>query len=303
MSAPRLVLVTGSPRSGTTPVGDLLALAAGARSLYEPLNAHVGDRRIRRYFEVPGHDGFGDDDVAALLADIARPRLRLRPGLFPEDRGWRRLAKRVTGSRTTMTYRQCRLDPRLRTIVWKDPFATFLVRDVAAAGVPVVATVRPPHAVAASFTRLDWRFDVADLARRLGRGMPVATGLVPDRPAHNAAVLWHLVYGHLLDAARATPAVRLLDVDRLVEDPVGQASVLYEHMGLEWTQRVARDVEQRYRSSDGPAAPTGDRAHGGCRDLREVNRYWRGVLTDADVAVVDELDAELWSEVQRAATS
>ena len=55
----RLILVTGVPRSGTTAVGQMLSLAAGAGALHEPFNYHSGLRHIANYFEIPGTVAFG----------------------------------------------------------------------------------------------------------------------------------------------------------------------------------------------------------------------------------------------------
>lgn len=294
---PRLVLVTGSPRSGTTPVGDLLALAPGARSLYEPMNAVVGDRRVRSYFAVEGKEGFALD---ALVADVARPRLDLRPGIFPEDPPWRRVVKRVTGSRTLATYRLCRVDPTLRTIVWKDPFAALVADEVADRGVPVVVTVRPPHAVAASFARLGWRFDVTSLLARSGAEVPQLETVDIELPAVNAAVVWHVVYSRLLALTERRPDVQLVDVDGLVADPVATGRRLYDAVGLAWTPRVERVVRRRWRSDAGPSRPTTDRAHGGRRDLAAVNRYWVGVLGADEVDAVERIAGELWQRLSAA---
>lgn len=301
----RLVLVTGTPRSGTTPVGDLLAAAPRAAALYEPLNAHVGDRRIARYFEVPGAGGFTDESCDELVAAVRELRLRLRPGLFPEDRGLRRAAKRVTGSRTLATYRRCRLHPRLRTIVWKDPFAVFLARRLAAAhDASVVVTVRPPEAVAASFKRLGWRFDVTDLVDRLGTAGAAYRNLVADSgvdgPAGNAAALWYVVNDSLLRAARDVPGIVIVNIDRLLADRVGAMRILYDRLDLAWTPAV----ERRVLGSGvgvGPARPVGARAHGGHRDPDAVNRYWTEVLTPAEAEAVSRLTGRLWRAVEASA--
>jgi hypothetical protein len=59
MSRPRkVILVTGSPRSGTTPCGSNLALAPGVRYLFEPFNPNYGIRGISRFYEVPGANDF-----------------------------------------------------------------------------------------------------------------------------------------------------------------------------------------------------------------------------------------------------
>jgi hypothetical protein len=301
------VLVTGTPRSGTTPVGDALAAAPGARTLYEPLNFHVGDRRISRYFEVPGAAGFSDATADALVHDIRALRLRLRPGLFPEDQGLRRLVKHVTGSRTLATYRQCRLDPALRTIVWKDPFATFLAPRVARDhGIPVVITVRPPAAVAASFKRLSWGFDTADLVARLGpQGEPyrdLVARVTADRPAHNGAVLWHVVNDWLLRSCADIPNMHVVDLEQLVQHRTATLRWLYAELGLTWGPAIERHL-RRTAGGDGPATPTSGRAHDAKRDPAAVNTYWADVLDPHEVAFVEEINAELWERVQATAVT
>ena len=302
-----LVVVTGTPRSGTTPVGDTLAAAPGARTLYEPLNFHVGDRRVRRYFEIPGAAGFSESTADELVTDVRRLRLRLRPGLFPEDRGLRRIAKRVTGSRTRMTYRRSRWDPRLRTVVWKDPFAVFLVPRLAGVhGVPVIVTMRPPAAVAASFKRLSWGFDVADLVERLGpegeRYRPLLEVERLERPAHNGAVLWHIVNDWLLRASQELPGVHVCDLEQLVRDRTAGYRDLYAKLGLAWTAATEAHLRAA-EAAAGPARPQGTRAHGAPRDPAAVNAYWVDVLDSDEIALTDELNAELWRRAQHAAAT
>ena len=298
----RVILVTGTPRSGTTPVGDALAAAPGVRTLYEPLNFHVGDRRVQRYFEVPGAAGFSVAAADELIRDVARPRLQLRPGIFPDDRGLRRAVKHLTGSRTLSTYRLARVDPRATTLVWKDPFAAFLADRVAAGhAIPVVATYRPAPAVAASFKRLGWSFDVVDLAQRLaaaGRpaGFDVA-GLDLAVPAINGAVVWRLVNDALLQAARRNPDVVLLDMDAFVADRTGVLAGLCRRLDLTWTPAVDRHL-QRSAAAGGPAAPATARAHGGRRDASAVNRYWVDVLTADEARAVERITGETAARLQ-----
>lgn len=306
-TARRLVLVTGTPRSGTTPVGDVLASVPGTRTLYEPLNLHVGDRRVSHYFEVPGAAGFGHDGVDALVRDVRRLDLRLRPGVFPEDRGLRRAVKRVTGSRTRMTYRQARWLPRTSTLVWKDPFAAFLAEPLAVRhGVPVVVTVRPAEAVAASFKRLGWAFDVPDLVRRLGAtGMAGYRDLIglgdPTDPVVSGATLWYVVNDALLAASARSPAIHLVDVEHLVRDPLTAYRRLFATLGLPWHRAAERHLD-RTSAARGPARPGRHRAHVGRRDPTEVNRYWKDVLDPQETALVQQATGQLWTRLRRATT-
>jgi hypothetical protein len=296
-----VVLVTGVPRSGTTVVGDVLAEAAGARYLYEPLNRWVGLRDIDHDFPVPGSTRFAAARPADLLARIERLDLDLKPGVFPHDLGWRRLVKRVTGSRTTLSYRLCRIDLRLRTVVWKDPFALYLAGGVAAAGRPVIVTVRNPWAVAASFKRLAWGFDAVDLHWRLtqaGRrpSLDVEALDDPSDPVTNAAAHWAMAHEHLLAEQDAGRHLRLVDLDDIVERAVPTYEALYRHAGLAWTDEIAARVTARYAAAgSGDAAPADGRAHDWrARDVGQVNRYWEGVLTPAEAERVETIVGALW---------
>ena len=300
-----LILVTGTPRSGTTVVGDVLAEAAGTRYLYEPLNKWVGLREIDEDFPVVGSSSFPPERLADLLGRIARLDLKLKPGVFPHDEGWRRLAKRVSGSRTTMSYRLCRLDPRLRTMVWKDPFALYLAGSVAGAGLPVVVTVRNPWAVAASFKRLSWGFDAADLHRRLteaGRppSLDPATLDDPTDPVTNAAIHWTFAHEQLMAHLDEGRDLRLVDLEDIVEQPEAAYRGLYEHVGLRWTPEIAATITERYAEGTGAsAAPTSTKPHEWRdRDVSQVNRYWSGILSEEEAERVRRIVGSLWDETR-----
>jgi hypothetical protein len=263
----------------------------------------VGLQEVTEDFPVPGTSSFPAGGLAGLLGKLERLDLDLKPGVFPHDKGWRRAAKRVSGSRTTMSYRLCKVDPRLRTVVWKDPFALYLAGGVAAAGLPVIVTVRNPWAVAASFKRLDWGFDVADLHRRLteaGRSPSLELARVdePCDPVTNAACHWSMAHEQLLADQSRGRRIRLVDLDDIVEQPVATYRSLYEYAGLHWTDDIAARVESRY-SADGSAAPTEGRAHDWRdRDVSQVNRYWEGVLTEDEAARVESIAGKQWEQLR-----
>ncbi|MGF1640039.1 MAG: hypothetical protein ACFCUO_03740 [Rhodospirillales bacterium] len=306
---PRIVMVTGCIRSGTTAVGANMALAPGARYLYEPFNYNAGMTVISRFFEVPGTDGFPMSRFDACVDDIRGLRLTLKPGLFKRDRGLRRLVKTVIGGRNRLTYLACRLDWRLRTLIWKDPIAVFAARAVAERhGIPVLATTRTPMAVAASVKRMGWAYPLEDLDRRLASLGVAADPMVAryrdrlDRPAINGALLWRLVYTHLVSWSRSSPLIRLVDVQDIIDRPLDTYRGLYRLYGLEWTAAVEGRLARRYgRRSDGDgAAALPQRAHVSKRDLSKINVYGRELLTDEEIAAIDDIAEDLWPAVKAA---
>jgi hypothetical protein len=285
----RVLVVTGSPRSGTTAVGDTLAMAPGVMSLYEPLNATVGDRRVGRYFEVPGSPELPVEDARRLADDVVRLRLRLRPGIFKRDPAWRKVVKRVTGSRALASYRRARMNPE-PILIWKDPFAIFWLKQLSQdlPDFAAVVTHRPVLAVAASFARLSWKFDVVSLLARLEAAgelvPPDVVRFVHDNdmrnPALNGAATWGIVYGWYLHAD--VPNGTLVDAKDMTSTP-GAYRQLYERVGLPFTAEVERRIaaEQQRQSSE-KAADFGSRAHTKHRNLANMNSYYTGVLSEED---------------------
>jgi hypothetical protein len=310
MSKPsRIVLVTGCPRSGTTAVGANIALAAGARYLYEPFNYDAGMTIISRFFEVPGTDGFSLENFDRCVENIGALRLRLKPGLFKQDKGLRRWVKTVIGGRNRLTYLACRLDWTVQTLVWKDPIAVFAAKAAAERhGIPVLVTARAPVAVAASLKRMGWAYRLVDLNQRLaslGLGDDPILAKYNDRleqPAINGAVLWRLVYSNVVAWSRRTPFIRLVDVQDVIDHPIETYRGLYGLYGLPWSASVESKLARRYgreaASNSPPPTELPQRAHVSKRDLSKINVYGKKLLTEEEIAAVDDIAGGLWPEVK-----
>lgn len=316
----RFVLVAGMPRSGTTGVGTALAHAPGAASLYEPLNPESGLRSVGEYFVLPPSGPLaGDPQLSGVLAQVLRVSVRTRTGVWPQDSRLRRAVKQVTGSTSRASAVRIRLDPRVRTVVWKDPFASLLVPTVARElGIPAVVTVRPPEASAASFKRLGWDFDVERVVRGLERVHPGAAylqGMVEQvrrrrDPVSVGAQLWRVVYGHLAHSLagpglpEGAAEVAWVNPRTLLADPVGTYVDLYRRLGLEMTDTARAAIEHDYRD-EGSGAPAGGVTHDARRNVQQANSYWASVLDPDEVALVrsltDEVREDLEAQVGRLA--
>jgi hypothetical protein len=307
----RTILVTGCPRSGTTPVGANLALAAGARYLYEPFNPSYGLRRITRYYQLPGADGFSPAELDTCIEAIRTLRLDLRRYAGPHDTGWRRWVKRLIGGRSQVSYWRCRLDWTLDTIIWKDPIACLSTAAVVDRhAIPVVVTVRPAAAVAASYKRLQWNpgvVSVLDSLAQVGVEYPQLGQRWLDRarePAIGAALLWTVLYSTLLRWADSRPTIRFLSLQASLDDPVTVYRDLYAWLELPWSDRVEhallREARKGRTSPSAQHQPLPARAHVGRRRLDEINTYGRRLLTAEETELIEEMTGELWARLQAA---
>ena len=309
----RLLLITGAPRSGTTAVGYNLALPRSAGLLYEPFNYRAGLREIERPFEMPGACGFTEARLDDIVERIRKLDLQLKTGRRPEDTPMKSLAKTFIGGRSNLSYILCRLNPLLQTIVWKDPMAVFTSRDVAVRhGITTVATVRPPNAVAASYKRLDWRPDVDALIAAFGEkgwlgDIPqLAVDPAARTPAVLGAAIWTMVYNRLLVWARETDLLHLVNVQDIVDDPIGTYCDLYALCELPWSERIegaiAKSYSARAKAKNARAETLPQVAHVKNRDLSRINEYGKQLLTPAEKDIVAAMTEATWRDLRSVCT-
>ena len=311
------VLVTGMPRSGTTAVGSALASAARTSYFYEPFNPRSGLRPIDDWFQFP-EPGGASPEVQALIDDVLRITLRLKAGHWDADSALRTALKSVSGSRTRLSALRCRLDPTVRRVVWKDPFAAFLVPQLSADHhMPVVITVRPPEATAASFKRLGWGFDLDRVRGHLERLTPGADYLdvavdthawanTRSNAAVNGALLWQLLYGYLdevlgdpADAAAAGRApVVWADTRAIISSPTDFYRDLFREISMPFEAPTVRHIEEAHRDS-GRSAPQEGRAHDRKRNVNDVNDYGLRTLTEHERTEVARITASTQRRLAR----
>lgn len=311
----QFVLVTGMPRSGTTAVGSVLASADRTSYFYEPLNPRSGLRSIDDWFQFP-EPGGASPEVQGLIDEVLRITLRLKPGHWDADSTLRLALKSVSGSRTRLSALRCRLDPRLRHVVWKDPFAAFLVPELAADhAMPAIITVRPPEATAASFKRLGWGFDLDRVRGHLERLTPGAGYLDVDVPttswanthsnaAVNGAILWQLLYGYLDEVLPMTPAVPgrapvvWADTRAIIASPLPFYRHLFDEVGLPFGRSTIEHIEEAHRDR-GRSTPQAGRAHDRKRNVNDANDYGLRTLTDHERTEVARITAYTQDRLER----
>jgi len=288
----RIILVSGAPRSGTTPVGNLLSRCQSAVSIYEPLGT-TGLARVKTRFPVIG-ETFSQAELEELIDDLAAFRFgRLKPQA--RRAGPVSLFTKLFGSRTLHSIRLARLQPWSRTIIWKDPHAILLVPDLVEAGVDTVITVRTPQAHAASYKRLGWHSQAAEIyprwSARFGRCTICESFLerTPDG-VQSAALLWRMSYLPLVRTG-SLERVHLITSADLETDERATYGKLIEALALTPTRGVERMLSKPRREA--AVADMASKAHDWTRSVSSVNNYWREVLTEDDIAEVDRITSDL----------
>lgn len=302
----RVILVTGSPRSGTTAVGRNLALSSTVGFLYEPFNIQAGLEEINNQFEIVGANDFTAEKLAAIIDRIEHLRLpSWKVPIKPEDKLIRRLLKHVVGGLGRRSYLKCRLNPLINTIVWKDPLAAFLSKEVAQFyGMPVLVTVRPPVAVAASFKRMNWEPDPNAIIRAFEQvgwdhqELRKQFGSRFHEPSVAAAAVWRLVYSKLVDWASCTD-IQFVSVQKLIEDAPRIYQGLYEKFKLPWSSTIEKTIRSEYNQEQQTEASLPAKPHIKRRSTKDMNLYGSLLLSNTEKNIIYEITDGLWQRMKR----
>jgi Sulfotransferase family len=302
----RVILVTGSPRSGTTAVGRNLALSPTVGTLYEPFNVHAGLKEIQYQFEIVGANSFTAERLAAIVHRIEHLRLpSWKAPIKPTDNVIRRLLKHGVGGLGRQSYLKCRLNPFINTLIWKDPLAAFVTKEVAQRyDMPVLVTVRPPEAVAASFKRMNWKPDpnaIVNAFEQVGwddHGLRKQFGSKFHEPTVAAAAVWRLVYSKLIDWAPGCANIQFVSVQDLVKDPITIYQTLYSKFELPWSSTIQTSIRSEYSQIDEVKAAIPSKPHVKKRSMKHINVYGSSLLSNIEKDIIQEMTGGLWQHMQ-----
>lgn len=275
------ILVTGMPRSGTTWLARLIATAPGtALAGREPMNP-----RGRQYALAKTLRGWVE-----LTAPTAKQQRALRAAY----------AGRTPWVYSRYGRRQWAAPLPWTTLVVKDPFAMLsLPAVIRETGARPVLLYRHPGAALASYRRMGWTPDTAELApvvaahrARLGTSPPAA-GAAETGAAAEMGRFWADLYEIALDNIAALDGVLVVSHEEIAGGGPVAGARLFGELGLDWPAEAAAELAAE---SGGPTASTaGTRAlHDNlARAPREVAEAWRAALTAAELEIIEAVTAPI----------
>ncbi len=299
----QIILITGAPRSGTTPVGDLLARLPRTRMLYEPMGPN-GDTDIPASFAIPGSAEFAADDLGGFINRMAARTLRMS-GVTRRKPNTAKMSLiyKFLGTQAQHSYRKYRFDPFVKTLVWKDPFAAFCAEHGAMHGFRAVMPVRPPLAHAASFKRMGWVSRVAEVYPRYAETFGPLEGFADhiaqfgETPLGSGALMWRLIHARFATMPKAERnQLFLLDMEALGMNELAGYVQVFDWLDLEMPSSVQKLIAKRASGSDQRQGTAGQ-VHDFERSAKSTNMAWKSTLSDDEVEVVNTIVGTLWDQI------
>lgn len=266
MNNPKGILVTGSPRSGTSWVGRMLSLAPHTRHLYEPFNHRF---TVEHFNEKPFPYWFlyvNEENQHLYIEQISR-MIDIDPSKQPPEM------------------------PASIPII-KDPIAVFSSEWLANYfDLQVVFLLRHPAAFVKSILTLDWNPSSEPFIKQ---DLLVST-LLPEyreelekyQGSNNklgqAAFMWRIIYYVATIYQERNPNWIFKRHEDLSSDAPSELESLYSRLGLEYTNDVAKEISA-HSSEKNPVVP---KNHWDIRrNSQEAVHAWHGYFTTEQLSEI-----------------
>lgn len=304
------ILVTGSPRSGTTFTGDILATDRDVLTLYEPFNkdtsAHIHNLERFAYIsaDAPRNALRGVEEAYALATAkrYAYAALGLRKGPNQAENPYHyRIAAREL-------WKHPRNFTAVRRVCVKDPIAFFAAEWMSKRfdAQPVVL-FRHPAGVISSYKKLHWQPEVDHLFHQPGLAeayFPSLSGdyakfLAAGRDWLQGAILqWRIFATATLQLMERNPHWAFVSHETISTRPQQTFRELFDYFSLDWSGTVSEKVRRATAESNvtEPERPT---QHALARNSTMLTTAWQNRLTAEEATeILNELEPT-WIELMR----
>ena len=294
------VLVTGSPRSGTTWVGRMLAASSQLYYIHEPFNPDYGPGYGICNFKFDHHQAYITEDNEKEYYRPVRKMIEGRYNFYAAilaSRSINDVKKEWSQKRQFLKYRRKHTLPLI-----KDPVALMSAGWLARRfDINVIVMIRHPAAFVSSMKRLNWHFDpsrwvlsqplllrdyLSPLEDRLKLLKESKSDIIEE-----AALMWKAMYFVVLKYKIEYPDWIYLRHEDLSRNPVGQFKKLFRMLGLDFTDEV-RELIVEYSNESNPSHSKGfDKSIK--LNSRKVISHWKSVLSAQEVKRIKKIVEEL----------
>ncbi|MFO7890237.1 MAG: sulfotransferase [bacterium] len=296
----RIILVTGSNRSGTTWVGNILAATGQAKLVYEPFNIAYQKNK-------GNHPPFSNHFHFVLEKETPDVKQYIEKFLKSDNLSWIDDFKNKVSLKHFLgaTYRYINrfLKSNNKIHILKDPIALFSAPwfyDVFNSS--VVVLIRHPAAYVASIKRVNWRSNPKNILNQKEFVkkylLPLKNEIQAFKPTQNnileeATLRWKIYHFVIKSYMSEYPWIFIKHED-LCNDPVRQFRSLYSRLNLDFSQKTEEKISISSESNNDENT-IDKKVHVLERDSKQLIKDWKNRLTNKEIEYVYESTKELSS--------
>ena len=149
------IIISGMPRTGTTPLGQILSSIDDFSMIYEPFNVNQGVSSIEFNYPFPNKN-ISTKKFDKIFNDLIAFESRFKKGINKNDSQILKIFKHLVGNESSISFYKSKFLNK-KNIVVKDPFLVFATKELSKK-YKIIFCERPIKPLSASFKRMKWNF-------------------------------------------------------------------------------------------------------------------------------------------------
>ena len=289
------IIISGIPRSGTTPLGKVLSSIEGFSMIYEPFNVNQGINDINFNYPYPGKN-ISVKEFQSIFNDLVQFKSSFKKGYLKHDNYAKKIIKTIFGNESSLSYLKAKRRSTNRQLLIKDPFLLFSSEELCL-NHKVIICYRPLKPLAASFKRMKWDFkEFDDLVNFFPTNSIKSYRLqVGDKISSNVigAIQFYELFYHYINNINLNENLYFFSQQKFSTNPIEEITNLLNWLELEVSNEIilfSRSLNKGKSSNIN--IPEISIQHDSNYNKKYSNEYYKLVLTKEEIELIDTFVAE-----------
>ena len=289
------IIISGIPRSGTTPLGSVLSSIKGFSMIYEPFNANQGIIDAQFNYLYPGKN-ISIEEFQSIFNNLLLFKSSFKKGYLKNDSLAKRIFKTFFGNESSLSYFKAKKSSSTNQLLIKDPFLLFSTEELSL-NHKVIICYRPLLPLAASFKRMKWNFkEFEDLVNFFPTNSIKSYRLqVSDKISSNVigAIQFYELFYYYINNINVNENLYFFSQQKFATNPVEEIANVLNWLELEVSDEIILLSKSLNRGKNSQInIPEKSIQHDSNYNKRYSNEYYKLVLTKEEIELIDAFVAE-----------
>ena len=284
------IIISGMPRTGTTPLGRIISSLDDLSMIYEPFNAKQGVTSIEFNYPYPGNN-ISENRFNKIFNDLIHLKSKFKTGILSTDPILKKIFKYFIGNESSISFHRVRLFKNDNRLLIKDPFLIFSSAELSK-NYKIIFCERPLKPLASSFKRMNWNFTEYDKLSKFFSESELKARMLKPSEKISSEVVGAIQFYELVDLYKskidANKNIYYFSQDKLVEDSIVEVKSLFEWLELEFSETVKKTIaELKNDKNSNKNFPRKNIQHDMRYNKKFSNKYFTEVLTLHEIELIE----------------
>ena len=289
------IIISGIPRSGTTPLGKVLSSIKGFSMIYEPFNVNQGIIDVKFNYPYPGKN-ISVQEFQSIFNSLVQFKSSFKKGYLKHDSFIKRIFKTFFGNESSLSYFKSKKSSSLKQLIIKDPFLLFSSKELCL-NHKVIICYRPLLPLAASFKRMKWDFkEFEDLVNFFPLNSIKSFSLQgSDKISNNVigAIRFYELFYNYINNINPNKNLYFFSQHKFSTNPIEEITNLLNYLELEISNEIIQISESLNKGRNSQIhLPGKNIQHDENYNKRYSNEYYKLVLTKEEIDLINLFVAE-----------